>query len=44
MEYSIGVDLTWITGFGPRFAISKPYNEDRYERTEDFQFTIGTVF
>jgi len=26
------------------FAISKPYNEDRYERTEEFQFTIGTVF
>jgi len=45
LRYSIGVGLTWITGFGPMsFAISKPYNEDRYERTEDFQFTIGTVF
>ena len=45
LRYSIGVGLTWITGFGPMsFAISKPYNEDRYERTEEFQFTIGTVF
>ena len=45
LRYSIGVGLTWITGFGPMsFAISKPYNEDEYERTEEFQFTIGTVF
>ena len=45
LRYSIGVGLTWITGFGPMsFAISKPYNEDRYERTEEFQFSIGTVF
>ena len=45
LRYSIGVGLTWITGFGPMsFAISKQYNEDRYERTEEFQFTIGTVF
>jgi len=45
LRYSIGVGLTWITGFGPMsFAISKPYNEDRFERTEEFQFTIGTVF
>jgi len=26
------------------FAISKPYNADTFERTEEFQFTIGTVF
>ena len=45
LRYSIGVGLTWITGFGPMsFAISKPYNEDQFERTEEFQFTIGTVF
>ena len=45
LRYSIGLGLTWITGFGPMsFAISRPYNEDQYERTEDFQFTIGTVF
>ena len=45
LRYSVGVGLTWITGFGPMsFAISRPFNEDQYERTEDFQFTIGTVF
>ena len=45
LRYSVGVGLTWITGFGPMsFAISKPYNADRFERTEQFSFTIGTVF
>ena len=45
LRYSIGVGVTWITGFGPMsFAISKPYNADRFERTEQFSFTIGTVF
>ncbi len=45
LRYSVGVGLTWITGFGPMsFAISKPMNADEFERTEEFQFTIGTVF
>ena len=41
LRYSVGVALTWITGFSPMsFAISKPYNADRFERTEQFSFTI----
>ena len=45
LRYSVGLGLTWITGFGPMsFAISQPMNADRFERTEEFQFTIGTVF
>ena len=42
---SYGVGITWITGFGPMsFAIAKPSNAGPFERTEQFQFTIGNVF
>ncbi|KRO97556.1 MAG: hypothetical protein ABS11_02265 [SAR86 cluster bacterium BACL1 MAG-120828-bin5] len=45
MKYSVGVGVTWITGFGPMsFSFSQPFNDDIYDRTEEFQFTIGTVF
>ena len=45
LRYSYGVGVTWITGFGPMsFAIAKPSNAGPFERTEQFQFTIGNVF
>jgi len=45
LRYSIGVGVTWITGFGPMsFSFSQPFNDGIYDRTEQFQFTIGTVF
>ena len=45
LRYSYGVGVTWITGFGPMsLAISKPTNAGRFERTEEFQFTVGNVF
>jgi len=45
LRYSIGVGITWITGFGPMsFSFSQPFNDGIYDRTEEFQFTIGTVF
>ena len=45
MKYSVGVGVTWITGFGPMsFSFSQPFNDGIYDRTEEFQFTIGTVF
>ncbi|MDA9068609.1 outer membrane protein assembly factor BamA [Gammaproteobacteria bacterium] len=45
LKYSIGVGVTWITGFGPMsFSFSQPFNDGIYDRTEEFQFTIGTVF
>jgi len=45
LRYSIGVGVTWITGFGPMsFSFSQPFNDGIYDRTEEFQFTIGTVF
>ena len=45
LRYSYGVGITWITGFGPiSFAITKPSNAGPFERTEEFQFTVGNVF
>jgi outer membrane protein insertion porin family len=45
LRYSLGVGITWITGFGPMsFSFSQPFNDGIYDRTEEFQFTIGTVF
>ncbi len=45
LRYSLGVGVTWITGFGPMsFSFSQPFNDGIYDRTEEFQFTIGTVF
>ena len=45
LKYSLGVGVTWITGFGPMsFSFSQPFNDGIYDRTEEFQFTIGTVF
>ncbi len=45
LRYSVGIGVTWITGFGPMsFSFSQPFNDGIYDRTEEFQFTIGTVF
>ena len=45
LRYSIGVGVTWITGFGPMsFSFSQPFNDGPFDKTEEFQFTIGTVF
>lgn len=45
LRYSLGLGVTWITGFGPMsFSFSQPFNDGIYDRTEEFQFTIGTVF
>ncbi len=45
LRYSVGVGLTWITGFGPlSFSLAKPFNEDEYDQDEVFQFTLGRGF
>jgi outer membrane protein insertion porin family len=45
LRYSVGVGVTWMTGFGPMsFSFSQPFNDGIFDRTEQFQFTIGTVF
>jgi outer membrane protein insertion porin family len=45
LRYSVGVGLTWITGFGPLgFSIAKPFVDGQYDETEVFQFSLGQAF
>jgi outer membrane protein insertion porin family len=45
LRYSVGVGVTWITGFGPMtFSLAKPLNAGPYDREEAFQFTLGRGF
>ena len=42
---SAGFGLTWISGFGPMtFSIARPLQENEYDRTEFFQFSLGQTF
>jgi len=42
---SFGAGLTWITAIGPlTFTYSIPLNEQRGDRTEGFEFSLGQVF
>lgn len=45
LSAAAGFGLTWITGFGPlTFSIAKPIRENEDDRTEFFQFSLGTGF
>lgn len=45
LRYSVGVGVTWITGFGPMtFSLAKPLNPGPDDREEVFQFTLGRGF
>lgn len=45
MRYSVGIGVTWITGFGPlTFSLAKPLNAGPDDRREAFQFTLGRGF
>ncbi|GAB5450675.1 MAG: outer membrane protein assembly factor BamA [Halioglobus sp.] len=45
LRYSVGVGLTWITGFGPMtFSLAKPLNTGDFDEDEVFQFTLGRGF
>jgi outer membrane protein insertion porin family len=45
LSSAAGFGLTWITGFGPlTFSIAKPIKENEDDRTEFFQFSLGTGF
>ncbi len=44
-RYSVGVGVTWITGFGPMtFSLAKPLNAGDDDQEEAFQFTLGRGF
>ena len=45
LRYSIGIGVTWITALGPlSFALASVFNDSPTDRTETFQFEIGTQF
>ena len=45
LRYSVGVGVTWITGFGPMtFSLAKPINAGDEDEEEAFQFTLGRGF
>lgn len=45
LRYSVGVGVTWITGFGPMtFSLAKPLNSGDEDEEEVFQFTLGRGF
>lgn len=45
LSSAVGVGLTWITGFGPlTFSIAKPINKNEFDKTEFFQFSLGSSF
>ncbi|TXS92199.1 outer membrane protein assembly factor BamA [Parahaliea maris] len=44
-RYSVGVGVSWITGFGPMtFSLAKPLNAGPDDDEEVFQFTLGRGF
>ena len=45
LRYSTGVALSWISPVGPlKFSLAKPLNPKLNDKTQVFQFTLGTVF
>jgi outer membrane protein insertion porin family len=45
IRYSVGVGVSWITGFGPlTFSLAKPLNSGDFDEEEVFQFTMGQGF
>ncbi len=45
IRYSVGVGVSWITGFGPlTFSLAKPLNSGEFDEEEVFQFTMGRGF
>lgn len=45
LRYSVGVGVTWLSGFGPlTFSLAKPLNAGDDDREEVFQFTLGQTF
>ena len=45
LRYSVGLGLSWITGFGPlTFSYAKPFNDNEQDETEAFQFSVGRSF
>ncbi|MBS1188724.1 MAG: surface antigen (D15):Surface antigen variable number [Rhodocyclaceae bacterium] len=45
LRYSTGISAAWISPLGPlKFSIAQPLNDKPGDRTERFQFQMGTTF
>ena len=45
MRYSIGMGVQWNSPFGPlQVSIAEPLNDDEKDRTQRFQFGMGSTF
>lgn len=45
MRYASGVSLSWFSPIGPlKFSLAHPLNKKSEDKTEVFQFQMGTVF
>ncbi len=45
MKFSTGVALSWYSPIGPlKFSLARPLNKKEGDKTEVFQFQMGTVF
>ncbi len=45
MRVAAGLALSWISPVGPlKFSIAKPLRDKPTDRTQSFQFTVGTAF
>ncbi|MFA5242775.1 MAG: outer membrane protein assembly factor BamA [Sulfuricella sp.] len=45
IRYAAGVSLSWSSPIGPlKFSLAQPLNEKEGDKTEMFQFQMGTVF
>lgn len=45
LRYSTGVSVNWISPFGPlKFSLAKPLKQKEGDKTEKFQFVLGSSF
>jgi len=45
LRYSTGLSAAWISPIGPlKFSVGKPLNKKDSDKTEVFQFQMGTTF
>jgi len=45
MRYSLGLGAMWLSPFGPlNVSFAVPFNDNKLDRTESFQFGMGTNF
>jgi outer membrane protein insertion porin family len=45
IRYSMGLGVQWNSPFGPlQISLAEPLNDDNTDRTQKFQFGMGSTF